>query len=294
MYKRFFVKLCFAICFVFCLSAFLPLTSAFCKNKVFADDSISVDESTEIKNDGTIISSNLWLQIKSFYNANVEDAKKIDTSMTITIFKNLPTTINVLDLTGSDESDGTTKIDSIKNLNFFLKNSYFDSIILKNNLITDISTELSVISNLKLLDLSKNSLTSFSYDQLSNNCYNTIEKINISNNTISICNLKGISNGEINATQNNITKDGLTLPDETSVKVYLSHNNITDPDTSKTNIFYGIQGVKTNNSYFTKKVVSYFGIENVSKVEIYSISLEKVETLLISLVANQTYTFDMG
>lgn len=245
------------------------------KQQVFAEIS-GITNATEIHNDGEILGSKLWKAIKRFYLDNknedtdgrihtrvIEGTEETEEYFYPDIFKDF--NVTNLNLSGKE-------IDDLTNFGCLDLNS-FTKIDLSNNVIRSIEDELKDARNIEELDLSKNKLTSFSYQNLNNNVYNiTLQNLDLSDNEISSCNLSGIVNGMVNLQLNYLTKDRLTLPTNLDVQVELSHNLIDEPDTTNPNIKFGFQGVKDDRVYTLGKKAYFNEFDVVSSINIYSLT----------------------
>ena len=255
------------------------------QKSVSAVDVPTIDENTEITENGGIISSDLFNALTHFYNANKTSGEPISV-LKIDTFKNFP--ISTLDLTG-----GKIKIRDLRNFDIFDLTS-FDTIILKNNNIETVTTEFNGIPNLVKLDISNNQLSSFSYSALSETCYTTnLQVLNLSQNKITSCNLQNIAVGEIDLRDNQITSDDLTLPTNANVKVNLSHNLLQGDLTQTENIVYGFQGAKNDHKYNKNQQIFFGGLEGIESVKIYSVA-ESGNTLLKTLNAGEKTTLPLG
>lgn len=257
----------------------------------------AVTNTTEIYNDGTILSSNLWKAIKKFYNdnKNEETSNRIYTNADTgfeyfytDIFENFNT--SHLDLSNKD-------IVSINNLGV-LNLTSFTTIDLSNNKIKTTNQEFSKIENLEELNLSNNEISSFSYTCLNESSYGqNLQKLYLQQNKIVSCDLSKIAQGEIDATLNNITKDSLKLPENLSVKVNLSHNLIDEP-VETDNIKYGFQGVKSNGTYVLGKKIYFYSFNEITEISIYSLKIENdilVENeMLTAILSGESYQFNLG
>ena len=260
------------------------------------DEEVSLDKNVHIENDGTIFEPNLWRALKRFYNnAVVDEDDKVDDYFTIELFKNPNFTLTALNLSGKS-------IEDISNLKY-MDLTMFEEIDLSYNQIENIADELSTMPNLKKINLCGNKITEFDCTKLHQSCYsqNLIE-LNLSNNNISICNLKEILQGEIDISLNNITDSNLTLPENTDVVVYLSHNVIDNPNEDNANLHYGFQGVKPNQKYVIGKKIHFYGYETFDEIGIFSLSVENpedenpviTETLIKTLEKGHDYEFGIG
>ena len=271
-----------------------------CNNKeIFAAENNDM-QSVKIKNDGTILTANLWKSLKRFYvNNKTEDMPDIQVDpsddeeyLKVDIFKDFP--IDTLDLSGKE-------IDSITNLQYF-DLSAFTKINLSNNTLQNIDDELKNANNIEELNLSKNQLSEFSYSSLSQNCYNQkLQFLDISQNDIISCDLTKIAQGEINATLNKITKSGLKLPENQQVSVALSHNLIDNPDVLNQNISYGFQGVKDKSTNLVGTKLYYFGIGQLDSISIYKLTYSKdgdetieIETEYTTLEQGNSLQLEIG
>lgn len=264
--------------------------------KIYADE---ITDSTPITDDGAIISKELWTALESFYNANKTDEtsgrihrESNSKYFYIDLFEGFTET--TLDLSSKN-------ILAIHNLDI-LDLSPFTSINLSNNLIEFINNGLSKITNLENLDLSGNLLRSFSYSVLNENVYTTtLTTLNLSNNSITDCDIEKIAQGEIDVRLNEITKENLKLPENLNVKVYLSHNLIDNPDTSNENLYFGFQGAKDNATYVVGQNIYFYGFDDVTQIKIYSLTQEgtgesqhEVETEIETLNSYESYEFALG
>lgn len=271
-----------ALIFVLLASAnFLPKNSG----NVYADDQI--DETYAIKNDESILSSQLWNALYNFYTANkAEGMKTLTDSLYINIFSEF--TVTTLNLSGN-------QISSISNLSLF-DLSKFDSINLSNNKLSSLDGQLKTLSYLKNLDVSKNSLTSFSYADLNNTSYSTnLQSVNVSQNSITTLNLQKIANGTVDAQQNLITSSKLVLPENTDVVVKLSHNllnNITTEQLANTNLSFGFQGAKNGATYVSSLTIHFYGLDDLTSIDIYS--EDKTDRTIISKIATTSTTYDFS
>ena len=263
------------------------------QKSIFAAVDISdIDENTEITESSGIISADLHRALTYFYNANKTSGEPISV-LKIDTFKNFP--ISTLDLTGGkiDEHTVHPVISDLRNLDIFDLTS-FDTIILKNNKISTITTEFDEIPNLVKLDISNNQLSSFSYSALSETCYTTnLQVLNLSQNKITSCNLQNIAVGEIDLRDNQITSNNLTLPASTNVKVNLSHNLLQGDLTQTENIVYGFQGVKDKQKYNINQQIFFGGLDGIENVKIYGVA-ESGNTLFKTLNAGEKTTLPLG
>lgn len=262
------------------------------QKSVSAIDIPTIDENTEITESSGIISADLHRALTYFYNANKTSGEPISV-LKIDTFKNFP--ISTLDLTGGEIDEHTIHpvISDLRNLDIFDLTS-FDTIILKNNKISTISTEFDEIPNLVKLDISNNQLSSFSYSALSETCYTTnLQVLNLSQNKITFCNLQNIAVGEIDLRDNQITSNNLTLPTNANVKVNLSHNLLQGDLTQTENIVYGFQGVKNSQRYNTNQQIFFGGLHGIENVKIYSVA-ESGNTLFKTLNAGEKTTLPLG
>ena len=260
------------------------------QKSVSAVDVPTIDENTEITENSGIISADLFNALTHFYKMHKEatNVLKIDS------FKDFP--VSTMDLTGGDVENGKVHnpiISDITNLDIFDLTS-FDTIILKNNKISTITTEFDEIPNLVKLDISNNQLSSFSYSALSETCYTTnLQVLNLSQNKITSCNLQNIAVGEIDLRDNQITSNNLTLPTSTNVKVNLSHNLLQGDLTQTENIVYGFQGVKDKQKYNINQQIFFGGLDGIENVKIYSVA-ESGNTLFKTLNAGEKTTLPLG
>lgn len=272
------------------------------KSNVFAAETV-YDNETQILEDGRIISQNLWNALKLFYNNNKTDQMpsiKVNSDgimyLTIEQFKDFP--VKKLDLNGNNFQNN--KITTIKNLSIF-NLSAFEEIDLSNNAITSLNDELQGLSGLKKINISSNELTEFSFDMLANECYtqNLIE-LDISGNKIVNCNLQNIQNAQIDASNNRITKEALTLPTNADLKLFLTDNFISMPNTENLNISYGLQGVKNHESFVEGTAIEYYGIDGINEVKVYLLGVNEndsdiiTETEVKTLSIGEQYTFPLG
>lgn len=255
------------------------------QKSVSAIDIPTIDENTEIEENSGIISVGLHRALTSFYNANKTSGEPISV-LKIDTFKNFP--VSTLDLTGR-----TIKIYDLRNFDIFDLTS-FDTIILKDNNISTITTEFDEIPNLVKLDISHNQLSSFSYSALSETCYTTnLQVLNLSQNKITSCNLQNIAVGEIDLRDNQITSKNLTLPTSTNVKVNLSHNLLQGDLTQTENIVYGFQGVKNEQKYNINQQIFFGGLDGIDSVKIYSVA-ESGNILFKTLNTGEKTTLPLG
>lgn len=287
------IMLCFAL-FV-CAICFFAGNS---NKKVFAESATIYDKQTEILDDDSIISSSLWNALRQFYNNNKTDempAIKTNSNnlqyLTTDLFENFP--ISKLNLSGKE-------IDDITNLSIFDLSS-FNEIDLSNNEIEKLNKELSKIDNLIELNVSNNNLKWFNCDEISSSSLNSLTKLNLSHNEISNCDISLFENAEIDVSHNNIEKENLELPNNLDLKVNLSYNYILSPNTLNTNISFGLQGIKNSQKYVIGQAIEYYGIGEVTSLNIYFQTKTVVneteqidETLIKTLGINETYTFDIG
>ena len=256
------------------------------------------DKQTEILNNGEIISENLWLALKSFYNNNkTSDMPALKTNeegltyLTIDIFENFPLT--TLDLSGKE-------IDSIENLSIF-DLSVFTEINLSNNEITSVNNELTNLSNVTILNLSKNQIRTFKYDYLHQQCYSqNLQTLNLSHNNIVDCDLSAVAQAQIDVSDNLMTKESVVLPTNTDVQVNLTHNLIINPDLTNNNLKYGFQGVKNKKQHVVNTTIAYYGLDGVESVKVYSLKANEEdetqidETEVREILLNETYSFSLG
>ena len=295
--SRVFKSLIVFISFV-CLAMLFSANLTFNKHTYNTLNAAEIISTTEIYNDGTILSSNLWKAIKQFYNENKneETSNRIYTNTDtgyeyfyVDIFKDFNT--NFLNLSNKD-------IDTINNLGYLNLNS-FTKINLSKNKIKTINNELAKIENLEELDLSQNEISSFLCTSLHETCYTqNLQKLFLQQNKIANCDLSKIAAGEIDATLNNITKDSLKLPDNLDVKVNLSHNLIDDPIETNTNVKYGFQGAKNNSTYTIGKQIYFNSFDDVTEISVYSLKKENdslIEDERVAVVASgESYKFNLG
>lgn len=286
----FFVAILVAGCFV----GFGNLSQNNKQNVVLAAQT-QYDNTTPIYEQSGIISSELWVALKNFYNNNkTDEMPAIKTGengqyLTINQFSNFAEN-SILDLSNKNITD-------IKNLSIF-DLSKFSKIDLSQNKIQYLQGALKNCDNLVEIDLSNNELYSFEYTELSQNCYSQkLQKLDISQNNIITCNLIGIANADIVANNNYIIKDKLTLPSNANLKVDVSFNLVVNPDLTNTNIDYGFQGAKKDSMYVKNSTVGFYGIDGISKVEIYKTTIsnnQEIQTKIAELEQNQTHSFDVG
>ncbi len=288
----------FALIILMC--GVLTIHKSNANSKVFAEET-NIDVTTEISNNGTILSSKLWQALARFYRENCDSTTSGRIHGTTgneffytDLFKDF--NVDILDLSSKE-------IDSIQNLSC-MDLSSFVKIDLSNNSIEYIENELNQLDNLQELDLSKNLLNNFSYNQLSQTCYSqNLVKLNLSQNEIENCDLSKISQGEIDVKLNNIENAGLLLPENEDVVVNLTHNLLDSPNTSNANISYGFQGVKDNATYVVGKSIYFYGLAEIDEIKIFRLTPVKAEgseettfteTEIDTLVANESYTFAYG
>lgn len=297
---RYFLKkisVCIVVIFVIFAAVLCCADFSTKKENLFAAET-TIDNETKIYEIGGIISQSLWNALKVFYNNNKTNEMssiKVDTEgnmyLTVSQFKDFP--ISKLDLSSKE-------ISSITNLSIF-DLSAFDEIDLSNNNISSIGAEFKQLTQLKKLNLKGNQLSEFSFEALAIECYSqNLTELNISKNKIVNCNLKDISYADIDATFNRITKQSLTLPTNTNLKVNLSDNFILSPNTENTNVTYGLQGVKNSESFVVGTTIEYYGIDGISEAKIYLIESDKndasviIETEVKTLSVGDTHTFSLG
>ena len=290
------------------LIAILTITMLFCGIVLITKNSKKTDvyaathlpSTTEITNNGQILPVKLWQALKRFYveNCNTETSGRIhgdiDNNEPLYFYPDLFKDFNVSTLDLSNK-----EIDSIHNLGV-MDLSSFTKINLSGNEIQYLNDELDEIQNLQELDLSNNSLNEFSYTSLHSNCYGSaLTKLDISQNLIETCNLKLIANANIDAKLNKITKQSLTLPDNTNLSINLTHNLIDDPDTTNVNITYGFQNVKDQSAYEIGRKIYLTPTSEISEIKIYSLEADEndeevtIETLVHTLTSG-SYQFPIG
>ena len=301
--------------FVF-LSILILLSAVFCvpkittDKKVFADeeDDLYITSTTEITNDGTIFTPNLWRALKKFYEDIAKDHEELQGRIRyqdeetktkpyfyIDLFRDFPNI--TFDLSGKE-------IDSVLNLRC-MDLSSFSVFDFSNNSIEDIGTDLSNLSNCTELNLSNNKISSFSYGQLHQTCYSqNLTKLDLSQNRLSTCNLYLINQGDIDVSLNYLEKSNVSLPQNIDVVVDLSNNLIEEPDTTNTNVTYGFQGAKTNVSFIRGQKVALYNNDVVTQAEIYRLDYiessgegntdEFEETLIETLEIDESYEFPYG
>ena len=258
-----------------------------------------VTDSTPIADDGTIISKDLWLALEDFYNAHKteETSGRIYRESNSKYFYTdlfVGFTETTLDLSSKN-------ITSIYNFDV-MDLSPFTEINLSNNYLEYIIGGLVNIENLQVLDLSNNYIKSFSYEMLNENVYqNTLTKLDLSNNQIKNADMKFFAQGIIDLRLNEITKEELVLPDNSSVQVYLSHNLIDDPDTTNENLHYGFQGAKNNGTYVVGQKIYFYGFDEITQIKIYSLTKQtvgeteqEIETEIETVNIFESYEFALG
>ena len=297
--------------FIF-LSIMILLSAVFCMSnnmankKVFADneEDLVITSTTEITNDGTIFTPNLWRALKRFYEDVARDNEELQGRIMYhdgvpyfytDLFKDFPNI--TFDLSNKE-------VDSIVNLECMDLTS-FTSFNFSNNSIQDLGNDLNKLSNCAELNLSNNKITSFSYDQLHQTCYSqNLVNLNLSQNKLATCNLSQINQGNIDVSLNYLEKSKITLPQNLEVTVDLSNNLIDSPDTSNTNITFGFQGVKDSYSFIKGQKVALYDNQKVSQVEIYRLNIvdstqesestQFEETLIDTIEIGESYEFPYG
>ncbi len=142
---------------------------------------------------------------------------------------------------------------------------------LNNNSISSVTTELSNIPALVNLDLSFNSLTTFSYSCLTVGTNVSLITLNLSHNNFSTVNLANFTNVVANLTFNNFSnQQAITFPTSSSATVNISHNNLlgfVDSDLT-CNIIKGLQGINNSRNYTTSALIEFFGLPESEELSI--------------------------
>lgn len=257
--------ICFAV--AVCLTICCFLINSFSGNTVNAatDDVLA---NTEIKNDGSIISTDLWNALYRFYISENSDPNNFVTSFYPNSFKNFSTkTLNL----------SNQNLKEIYNLSIF-DLSNFETINLSGNSIVSLNGELKDMQNLKVINLSNNKLTQFKYDELhSLVCANNLQILDISRNELASCDLSNIAVGQINLQDNKLINKNLILPTNTSPVIKLSHNLLQE-NIDYNNAELGFQGVKNNLKFNKEQKIIFHGLGEISSINIYKDNL-LVETL---------------
>ncbi|HAJ77835.1 MAG TPA: hypothetical protein DCO89_02055 [Clostridiales bacterium] len=297
MNKYFLVIMICALCAIFCASHFVIQ-----KPTAHVHAETTITSSTEIHNNGEILSSKLWVAVKNFYTANknsetdgrihsrtIEGTEEEDFYFYPDIFKNF--NVSALDLSNKGITD-------ITNFGCLDLNS-FTTLNLSNNAITKIENELKNAKHLQEIDLSNNKISSFTYKNLNIDVYSSLlTTLNLSNNQIATCDISAIAQGNVNLQLNYLTKEKLTLPTNLDVEVELSHNLIDEPNTTNPNIKFGFQGVKDNYYYILGKKIHFDAFESISSISVYSLTQTDdgfIENQLVATINDgEEYLFALG
>ncbi|MGN1212544.1 MAG: hypothetical protein ACI4TZ_00755 [Christensenellales bacterium] len=270
------------IVLMFLLGAGFALNTKQPTKIVFADST----EELKIENDGTVISTELWVALYNVYTDTYNN-KPVGDVLTLDMFKDFPVKILNLSTNAQGQSYGISSISGLGEFDL----SAFDTINLSGNQIYSLGDELTNIQNLKKLDLSNNALGSFKTDMLSSSSLSSLEILNLNSNQISVCDLTGLNeNVTIDLSGNKLTADKITFS-QANCKINLNNNYILQPDVERLNTVYGYQGAKNGDSFEKNTDILFLAGEDIgfSKVVIY-----KDEELFDTLTDGEKITLPVG
>lgn len=271
----------FILCFIFLLGLGLLFTGTSTPNNIVYAES----EQFQIENDGTVISTELWVALYNVY-VNTYNQKPNGDVLTVDMFKNFPISILNLSTNTQGQSYGLKNINGLGEFDL----SSFTNINLSGNNLTSIEDNLKNLSTLKQLNLAGNNIGSFSTSQLSGSCLNTLEVLNLSRNYISNCDLTGLEVAVVDLSNNSLKDDNLILP-QADLEINLNNNKFSTILTEKQNLIYGYQGAKNNDTFDKTTDILFVPHNNIgfTKIEVY-----ESEELIQTITQHQKVTLPVG
>lgn len=250
------------------------------------DTVVYAQEDLQIENDGMIISTELWVALYNVY-CDTYNQKPTNDVLTLDMFKNFPISVLNLSTNLQGQSYGIKSISGLAEFDL----TSFTSVNLSGNQISSVGEELKNLTNLQKLDLADNNLGTFNTNMLANGCIASITEINLSGNNLTECDLTGLVGTNIDLSNNKLTQDKLTLPQDTTNLINLNKNYIAEPNTTLTNVAYGYQGAKDQDKFVENTDILFLANQNIefTKIEIY-----ENDTLYDTLTDNEKITLPVG
>ena len=242
-------------------------------------------EDLQIENDGMFISSELWVALYNAYQ-NIFGEKPVGDVLTVDMFKNSNISILNLSTNLQGQSYGIRSISGLGEFDL----SAFTNINLSGNYLNSVGEELNNLQNLTKLDLSDNNLGNFSTDMLHSNCLNSLEILDLSNNSIANCDLTGLQKAEVDLSYNYLKDGSLTLP-QAEISINLNNNLILEPNTELVNVAYGYQGAKNNQKIEKTTDILFLAHD---KLNFTSIEIYENDNLVDTLTNGEKITLPVG